>query len=153
MHAYLASAPKAGGLLPADILEEILAAYDLRTPATLLAASPEQAAELAAQVGFPVALKIASPDIPHKSDVDGVLLNLHDQAAVVRGFNKVVENARLARPQAHILGVHVQRMTSGGQDVIIGAVQDQQFGAAGDVWLGRHRGRRLERYRLLPWRP
>ena len=129
LHAYLASAPEAGVLLPADILEEILAAYDLRTPATLLAVSPEQAAEMAAQVGFPVALKIASPDIPHKSDVDGVLLNLHDQAAVVRGFNKVVENARLARPQAHILGVHVQRMTSGGQDVIIGAVQDQQFGA------------------------
>jgi acetyl coenzyme A synthetase (ADP forming)-like protein len=129
LSAYLDTTPETGTLLPADILEKILAAYGLRTPATLLATSPDQAAELAAQVGFPVALKIASPDIPHKSDLNGVLLNLHDQAAVIRGFNKVVENARLARPQAKISGVHVQRMTSGGQDVIIGAVQDQQFGA------------------------
>jgi acetyltransferase len=129
LQAYLASAPQAGGLLPADILEKILAIYGLHTPATLLASSPEQAAELAAQIGFPVALKIASPDIPHKSDVNGVLLNLHDPQAVVQGFNRVVKNARLTRPQAHIQGVHIQRMTSGGQDVIIGAVQDQQFGA------------------------
>jgi len=128
LQAYLATDPRPGDFLPVDVLEKILSAYGIRTPASPLAASPEQAAEMALQIGFPVALKIASPEIPHKSDVNGVLLNLHDQAAVLHGFNQVVANARAARPQAHIAGVHVQGMTSGGQDVIIGAVQDQQFG-------------------------
>jgi acetyltransferase len=79
-------------------------------------------------MGFPVALKVASPDIAHKSDVDGVLLNLNGEPAVVQGFTRVVENARRARPQAEILGAHVQPMLPSGQDVIIGAVQDRQFG-------------------------
>lgn len=126
--AYLASHSQADGFLPAQIVERILAIYGIRTPDTRLATSPEQAVEMAQQVGLPVALKIASPDIPHKSDVNGVLLNLHDLSAVQQGFVQVIENARQARPDARIDGVYVQAMTSGGQDLIIGAVQDQQFG-------------------------
>jgi acetyltransferase len=126
---YLKASPRPGDFVPGEVLETLLSAYGIQTPAISLAASPEQAAEMAVQIGFPVALKIASPDIPHKSDVNGVLLNLHDPAAVSHGFCQVVENARAARPQAQIDGVLVQGMIHGGQDVIIGAIQDQQFGA------------------------
>jgi acetyltransferase len=110
------------------LLEKILLAYGIQTPSCLVAKSPEQAAEMARRIGFPVALKIASPDIPHKSDVNGVLLNLHNPAEVIHGYHQVVESSRAARPQAHIDGVCVQKMIAAGQDVIIGAIQDQQFG-------------------------
>jgi acetyltransferase len=93
-----------------------------------LAHNTDEAVELARQVGFPVALKVASPDIPHKSNAGGVLLNLRDAEAVAQGFRTVTENARNARPEAEILGVHVQRMVLRGQEVIVGAVQDPQFG-------------------------
>jgi acetyltransferase len=93
-----------------------------------LARTSDEAVELARKAGFPVALKVASPDIPHRSDVGGVLLNLRDEKAVAQGFRTVMQNARAARPQAEIVGVRVQRMILRGQDVIIGAVQDPQFG-------------------------
>jgi acetyltransferase len=75
-----------------------------------------------------VALKIASPDIIHKSDVGGVLLNLADAAAVARGFEAAIANARRAYPKAEIQGVSVQRMIPTGQEVIVGVVRDAQFG-------------------------
>lgn len=128
LEAWPAGIAQPGEFLPLELLERILSVYGIQTPASLLAASAEEAAAMASQLGFPVALKIASPEIPHKSDVNGVLLNLHDSRAVIQGFNQIMENARAARSQVQIAGVQVQRMTSGGQDVIIGAVQDQQFG-------------------------
>jgi len=116
------------GFLPASLIERLLACYGIQAPPALLARTPEQAAELARQVGFPVALKVASPDISHKSDINGVLLNLWDETAAAHSYTQLVESARAARPQARILGVSVQRMLPPGQDVIIGAVQDAQFG-------------------------
>jgi acetyltransferase len=98
-------------------------------PAARLARSAEQAGLLARRMGFPVAVKVASPDIAHKSDVSGVLLNLNSEPAVQRGFLIVTENARRACPTAEILGVTVQPMLPPGQDVIVGVVQDRQFGA------------------------
>jgi acetyltransferase len=79
-------------------------------------------------MGYPVALKVASPDIPHKSEVGGILLNLHNAAAVNKGFIRIIQNARAARPNANVLGVHVQQMVTQGQEVIVGVVQDPQFG-------------------------
>jgi acetyltransferase len=128
LDAYLAAHLLLDGFLAVDILEEILAAYGIRTPASRVAVTPQQAAEMALEVGYPVALKVISPEIPHKSDVNGVLLGLGDRGEVMRGFDQVMQNARAARPQAQISGVQVQAMTAGGQDVIIGALQDQQFG-------------------------
>jgi acetyltransferase len=125
---HRASQPQPEAFLPVEILERILAAYGIRTPAGRLAETAEQAAETARQIGFPVALKIASADILHKSDAHGVLLNLRDQAAVLLGFNQIIENARRIEPPVQIAGVHVQGMAGAGQDVIIGAVQDQHFG-------------------------
>jgi acetyltransferase len=105
-----------------------MAAYGIRPLPMELARTPDEAVVWAKQMRFPVALKVASPHLTHKSDVDGVLLNLRDEAAVVEGFQQVVGNAQRARPDVEILGVFVQRMVLRGQEVIIGAVQDPQFG-------------------------
>jgi acetyltransferase len=114
--------------LPQEDIDRIMAAYGIPTLPMALARTADEAVELARQAGFPVALKIASPDIPHRSDVRGVLLNLRDDEAVAEGFHTVMSNARAARPQAEIVGVRVQRMILRGQDIIVGAVQDPQFG-------------------------
>jgi len=116
-----------GFLLPADVAR-VLEAYGIPTPRLELAETAEAAVALAEQMGYPVALKIASPDIPHKSDVGGVQLDLTGAGPVAAGFAAVQRNARAAHPQANILGVHVQRMLPPGQEVIVGAVQDAQFG-------------------------
>lgn len=116
------------GFLTQRTVNRLIAAYGIEPLLTELARSKEQAAWLARRVGFPVALKIASPDIPHKSDVGGVLLSLRDEQAVIEGFETIIQKARAARPEAKIMGVHVQRMVLRGQEVIVGAVQDPQFG-------------------------
>jgi acetyltransferase len=80
------------------------------------------------KIGFPVALKIAAPDLVHKSEFGGVLLNLEDASAVQRGFQSMIAQVTALRPETRILGVHVQQFIPAGQEVIIGAVQDPQFG-------------------------
>jgi acetyltransferase len=117
-----------GGFLPQEISEQLLAAYGISTPISQLAITQEEAVEHAHRAGFPVALKVASLQIPHKSDVNGVLLDLKDERAVAHGFTKIVENVQAAHPQIDIRGVYVQRMIPSGQDVIVGAIQDAQFG-------------------------
>jgi acetyl coenzyme A synthetase (ADP forming)-like protein len=107
---------------------EALAAYGIHIPSLELAHSADEAAQIAARLGFPVALKIASPDILHKSDVGGVLLNRMAVESVRQGYDQVIANARLARPEVLISGVHVQRMITTGQEVIVGMVRDAQFG-------------------------
>jgi acetyltransferase len=117
------------GFLPNEVVHQILAAYRIPELKMELARSPEEAAAFAEDMGFPVALKIVSEDIVHKSDVGGVLLNLMNSEAVRDGFKTIVQNASRAQPDARILGVQVQQMAPAGQEVIAGTVQDQQFGA------------------------
>jgi acetyl coenzyme A synthetase (ADP forming)-like protein len=125
----LANAPQdEAGFLAQRTIDRLIAAYGIQPLLMELARSKEQAAWLARRAGFPVALKVASPDIPHKSDVGGVMLSLRDEQAVMEGFETIIQKARAARPEAKIRGVHVQRMVLRGQEVIIGAVQDPQFG-------------------------
>jgi acetyltransferase len=126
--SYLETQPQLDWL-PASIAETLMTCYGIQVPPAFLAETPEEAAEMAVKAKFPVVLKVASPDIPHKSDVDGVLVDLWDASAAAQGFNQVVERARLAVPQAHIHGAVIQHMLPPGQDVIIGALQDPQFGA------------------------
>ena len=118
----------AGDFLPQEAVAALMEAYGIRTPPVYLAHSPEEAVRLAENAGFPVALKIASEDIPHKSDIGGILLNLMDADAVRAGFEQVSSRARRVRPQADIQGVFVQAMIPTGQEVITGAIQDPQFG-------------------------
>ena len=114
--------------IPHDAAIGILEAYKVPVPKVSLAQSAEQAAKLASQMGFPVVLKIASPDISHKSDIGGVQLNLQNANEVLSGFKAITQNASQVQPDAEIMGVYVQPMITDGQEVIIGAIQDPQFG-------------------------
>lgn len=125
---YLKNAPESGWI-PADVVENLTKCYGISQPPLLLAQSPEQAAETARRVNFPVVIKVASPDIPHKSDVDGVLVSLWDETSAAHGYSQVMDRARKAMPEARIHGAYVQHMLPPGQDLILGAVQDPQFGA------------------------
>jgi acetyltransferase len=107
---------------------DLVNAYGIPTMQPRFAANGDQAVEIAQELGYPVAMKISSPDITHKSDVGGVLLNLHDSQEVLNGYQTIMENIRAKRPETEISGVHLQPMLSSGQDVIIGAIQDDQFG-------------------------
>jgi acetate---CoA ligase (ADP-forming) len=106
----------------------VLEAYGIQTPKDLLATNPEEAANFAQQIGFPVALKLASPDILHKTEVGGVVLNLLDTDSVRAAYQDIVTRARTAHLKAEIRGVQVQQMITGGQEVIIGMKRDPAFG-------------------------
>jgi len=108
--------------------DELVASFGIPTAPMQLATSAEKAAEIARELGFPLVMKIASPDILHKSDIGGVLLNVSSEGEVLDGYAQLVEKARTARPNAEIEGVHLQRQIPEGQEVILGAVQDPQFG-------------------------
>jgi acetyltransferase len=126
--AYLKTAAK-GSYLPQAILQRLLQAYGIAFPPEGMACSAEEAAQIAEKIGMPVALKIASSQISHKTDVNGIVLNLQNPDEVRQGYEQVIENVRRALPAAHIDGVQVQGMIPGGQEVIVGAVQDHHFGA------------------------
>ncbi|MEW6093361.1 MAG: acetate--CoA ligase family protein [Chloroflexota bacterium] len=106
----------------------VLEAYGVQTPKDVLAASPEEAATLAKKINFPVALKLASPHILHKTEVGGVLLNVADEDAAREGWQAIVTRARAAHLDADIRGVQVQQMVRGGQEVILGVKRDPVFG-------------------------
>ena len=95
---------------------------------TVLAATQEQARAQAAEVGYPVVLKIVSPDIAHKSDVGGVIVGLENEDAVSTAFDEIIANATNAVPNATITGVAVQHMAPAGTEVIVGMTTDPQFG-------------------------
>ncbi|MFQ5382079.1 MAG: acetate--CoA ligase family protein [Dehalococcoidia bacterium] len=95
---------------------------------TVLATTPQEARAQAEGVGYPVVLKIVSPDIAHKSDVGGVKVGLEDGDAVSAAYDEIVANARKAVPDAKITGVAVQNMAPQGTEVIVGMTTDPQFG-------------------------
>ncbi|MER7788537.1 acetate--CoA ligase family protein [Streptomyces sp. NPDC097640] len=112
-------------------------AYGIPTPAEGLAESADDAVALADRIGFPVALKIVSPDILHKTDAGGVQVGLNSAAEVRGAFTAIVTNARGYDPGARIKGVQVQQMVpAGGQEVIVGAVTDPTFGKVVAFGLG-----------------
>ncbi len=102
--------------------------YNIPVTTFKLAKSEEEAAEFAGQIGFPVVLKIVSPDIIHKSDAGGVIVDLKDAAEVRRAYGKILENAKKYNSAAKIVGVLVQEMAPKSTEVIVGAVKDPQFG-------------------------
>ena len=115
--------------LSAPEAKQVADAYGLPVPQEGLATSADEAAQLAAKMGFPVVLKIVSPEILHKTEAGGVLVGVEDAAAVRTGFDTIVGNAKKYDPKARISGVQVQQMLpTGAQEVIVGAVTDQSFG-------------------------
>jgi acetyl coenzyme A synthetase (ADP forming)-like protein len=113
------TAPEARGLCEA---------YGIALPAEGVATSAESAAVLANRIGYPVVMKIVSPDILHKTEAGGVLVGLNSAEQVTQGFASIIDNARTYNHKAEILGVQIQQMLQGGQEVIIGAVTDPAFG-------------------------
>jgi acetyltransferase len=108
--------------------KEILGAYGFVTPKDAVANTPEQAVNIAEQIGFPVVLKIWSPDIIHKSDVGGVRVGLETPQDVMDAFDLMMFRIPKKLPSAKILGILVQEMCSGGKEVILGMHRDPHFG-------------------------
>jgi len=108
--------------------EDLVTAYGIPTAPMKLATSADEAADIARKLGFPVVMKIASQDIFHKSDVGGVLLDIRNEREVYGGYAQLLKNAGNPRPNVRIEGVHLQRQVPDGQEVILGAVKDPQFG-------------------------
>lgn len=95
---------------------------------TRLATSKTEAVEIAKKMGFPVALKIVSPDVVHKSDAGGVKLNLMNATQVAKAYSEIMASIKKHNPKARIVGVSVQKMAKQGVEVIIGMTKDAQFG-------------------------
>ena len=93
-----------------------------------LTKSAADAAKAAARIGFPVVMKIVSPDILHKTEIGGVVLNLSSQSAVRKAFGDIMANATKAEPDARIDGVLVAKMIGGGVETILGTFRDPAFG-------------------------
>ena len=116
---------------------QILSAYGLPIPKSEIAATQEEAMEIARQIGYPVVLKIASPDILHKTDIGGVKVGLRSAEEVGDAFELMVYRAQRYVPGAHIWGCLVQEMApSGGQEVLVGMNRDPQFGPLVTFGLG-----------------
>ncbi|MGQ9490836.1 MAG: acetate--CoA ligase alpha subunit [Anaerolineae bacterium] len=107
---------------------EVMEAYGIPLPKAGLAATPDEAVALAEAIGYPVVMKIASPDILHKSDIGGIKLNITSASEVRDAFDLLVYRAQRFMPDATIWGCQVQQMVKGGREVIIGMNRDPQFG-------------------------
>ncbi|HSF82246.1 MAG TPA: acetate--CoA ligase family protein [Anaerolineales bacterium] len=132
----------------------VLQAYGLRIPRSEVAETPEKAVEIASQIGFPVVLKIASPDILHKTDVGGVKVGLRDAEEVRDAYELMVYRAQRYLPEARIWGCLVQEMVpAGGVEVLVGMNRDPQFGPLVTFGLGGIYVETLKdvTYRLAPF--
>ena len=103
-------------------------AYGIAVPQEGVAGSADEAASLASGMGFPVVMKIVSPDILHKTEAGGVIVGVKSAEEAKAAYDKIVANAKAYKADAEITGVQVQQMLAGGQEVIIGAVTDGSFG-------------------------
>jgi len=126
VESHLTLAPRRS--IAGDSPEELLSGYGIQFAPLRLARTPEEAAAFATQMGFPIVMKIASRDVPHKSDAGGVRLGLDSAEACLVAYTQLIEGVSAARPEARIEGVYLQRQIPPGQEVILGAVRDPQFG-------------------------
>ncbi len=102
--------------------------YGITVTEFKVAKNEKEAVALAEKAGFPVVLKIVSPDIIHKSDAGGVVVNLKTKEEVKAAYNKILENAKKYKSDAKIVGILVEEMAKQASEVIIGAVKDPTFG-------------------------
>jgi acetate---CoA ligase (ADP-forming) len=107
---------------------EVMEAYGMRLPQSRLAQSPEEAAQIASEIGFPVVMKISSPDILHKSDIGGVKVGVQDPAQARDTYELIEYRARKYSPGATIWGVLVQEQVRKGREILVGVSRDPQFG-------------------------
>ena len=120
--------------------KQILELAGIRTTRSILAVNEDEAVFAARQIGYPVALKIASVDIVHKSDVGGVMLGISDEEMLRRSFRRMMESVAQRVPSARIEGICVQNMVPPGTEIIVGGVRDPQAGPVvmfglGGIWV------------------
>jgi acetyltransferase len=115
--------------LPEPEAHEVLKAYRFSVLDSRLAKDEEECIQYAQEIGYPVVLKIVSPDILHKVDVGGVKLNIKDQNELKKAYNEVLYNVKSIKPEAKTWGVFVQKMCEKGKETIIGVNRDPHFGA------------------------
>lgn len=108
--------------------KKVFAAYGLPVTAIDLAKSEEEAVDFAKKTGFPIVMKIVSPDILHKSDAGGVKVGIEDEAGVREAYKTIMANAKAYKADAVIDGIAIQEMAPNGTEVIIGSINDPSFG-------------------------
>ncbi|KAF5064616.1 Protein lysine acetyltransferase Pat [anaerobic digester metagenome] len=108
---------------------DILKAYGIPTVGTAITTNLEETVKAAEKIGYPLVMKIVSPQISHKSDVGGIKLNLTSAEEVKVAYEDMMMNIPLKEPEADLEGVQLQKMLTGGTEVIIGMVQDPTFGS------------------------
>ena len=102
--------------------------YGLPVTRFVVSKTEEEAVDSAREIGFPVVLKIVSPQVLHKSDAGGVLIDIGDEDRVRAGYNRILENVRAKVPDAEITGILVQEMAPSSTEVIVGSTKDPTFG-------------------------
>ncbi|MCD6154467.1 MAG: acetate--CoA ligase family protein [Candidatus Verstraetearchaeota archaeon] len=110
--------------------KDICKLYGIPVTKFKVAENLEEALEYAEEIGYPVVFKIVSPDIIHKSDVGGVIINIKNREDAEKAYHKIIENVKKNKPDARIKGIFVQEMAPEGLEVIVGAIKDPQFGPA-----------------------
>jgi acetyltransferase len=110
--------------------KEFLANYEIPVVKNATAKNAKEAGELASQIGFPVAMKILSPDIIHKTDIGGVCLNINSKEEAQSAFNKIMDSVRKHEPQANIHGIFIEGMVKKRYEILIGCKKDPIFGPA-----------------------
>lgn len=124
------------GAMSEAVAKTVLADHGIRFAREKVCADSDAAAAEAEAIGFPVVMKIVSPDIAHKTEIGGVLLNVPDAAAVRAGFATLLERAKAAHPDARVEGVLVAETVSGGVETIMGIKNDPAFGPVAMFGLG-----------------
>jgi acyl-CoA synthetase (NDP forming) len=138
------------GVQPEWLGKELLKAIGVPVPAGALARTPDEAARIAARIGYPVVLKAQSADLAHKSEAGGVILNIADEAALRQQWNTLHANVARARPGLVLDGVLIETMGERGLELVVGARRDPMWGPVlliglGGVWIEA-----LGDVRLLP---
>ncbi len=129
MADVIAAARAAGRTLLTEVeSKELLHGAGIPVTRAKLAKKVKQAVEIAAEIGYPVVLKIVSPDIAHKSDVGGVAVGIDSEKALRKAYKEMMDRVEAAAPGARIEGISVQQMAKPGTEVIVGSTTDPQFG-------------------------
>ncbi|MEM1538485.1 MAG: acetate--CoA ligase family protein [Candidatus Nezhaarchaeales archaeon] len=116
--------------------KEVCKAYGIPIPAFKVVGSEEEAVLIANQLKYPLVVKVVSPDVPHKSDVGGVVLNVTDQNVLRTAYRNVLQNVKRFKPKARVLGVLIEEQAPPSVEVIVGLTVDPQFGPAVMFGLG-----------------
>jgi acyl-CoA synthetase (NDP forming) len=138
------------GILSEVESKKVLAQLGIPIPAGRLTKTPQEAASVADEIGYPIALKAQSPELPHKSDVGGVILGVHSAAELLERWTELIGNVRSADPHLVLDGVLVEQMGSKGVELIVGARNDPQWGPVVMAGFGGVLAEAINDVRLMP---